>query len=47
MVDKKQAKLEGDPSQRADVLFGLKRERIWLKVKMPGWLGGATFELRR
>jgi hypothetical protein len=39
------AELEGAPSQRADVHFRLERERIWLRVKMPGWLGGTTFEL--
>jgi hypothetical protein len=36
-------KLEGYPTERADVDF--KRERIWLKGKMPGWLGGSSFEL--
>jgi hypothetical protein len=36
-------KLEGDPTEQAEVHF--KRERIWLKGKMPGWLGGSSFEL--
>lgn len=38
-------KLEGDPSERANVYFKLKPEKIRLKLKMPGWLGGISFEL--
>jgi hypothetical protein len=37
--------VKGDPSKRANVHFQLKRERVWLKIKIPGWLGGTKFEL--
>lgn len=37
------AEEEGVPTERSDV--DLRLEKIWLQIKMPGWLGGTTFEL--